>query len=131
MNIGTAAEKAGLSAKTIRYYESVGLVASPPRQGNGYRDYSSADVERLIFLRQARQFGFSIEECRALLSLWQNPARKSAEVHGLVAHKVTEIERHIRELREMKKVLKSLLASCPDNENPECGIIDQLAGKAS
>ena len=127
MKISEIAKQTGLSAKTIRYYERIGLVDSPPRQDNGYREYAAAHVQQLGFLRHARQFGFSIEECRELLNLWANPNRRSAEVCSLVTDKVRDIEKHIRELRNMKKVLTELLAKCPGDDNPECAIIDQLA----
>lgn len=127
MNIGIVAKKSGLDAKTIRYYESIELVTLPLRGANGYREYSEENLQELVFLRHARQFGFSIEECRQLLNLWLNPARQSAEVHALVTEKVDEIEKRIRELKRMKKLLTQLMSNCADDENPECVIIDTLA----
>lgn len=127
MKISDVAAQTGLDAKTIRYYEGIGLVDSPRRLENGYRDYSEQNVRQLWFLRHARQFGFSIEECRELLALWSNPRRRSAEVHQLVTEKVSNIDRHIRELREMKDMLSSLLAQCPGDDSPNCAIINKLA----
>lgn len=127
MKISEVASRTGLDAKTIRYYESIGLVDLPRRLDNGYRDYSEQNVSQLWFLRHARQFGFSIDECRELLSLWANPQRRSAEVHQLVTEKVRDIDRHIRELQEMKTVLSGLLDECPGNDSPHCTIIDKLA----
>lgn len=127
MKISDVAKRTGLNAKTIRYYERIGLVGKPPRLENGYREYAAPHVQQLWFLRHARQFGFSIDECRELLSLWANPNRRSVEVHGLVSDKVRDIEQHIRELREMKKVLTELLDKCPGDDSYECAIIDKLA----
>ena len=127
MKISEVAARTGLDAKTIRYYESIALADLPRRLANGYRDYSEANVRQLWFLRHARQFGFSIEECRELLALWGNPRRRSAEVHELVTEKLQDIDRHISELQEMKAVLSELLAACPGNDSPECAIIDKLA----
>jgi MerR family transcriptional regulator, copper efflux regulator len=129
MNIGAVAKQTGLNAKTIRYYESIELVDLPPRRENGYREYSERNVQQLWFLRHARQFGFSIEECRELLSLWANPNRRSAEVHSLVTEKVKYIEQHIGELRQMKKVLTGLLDECSGDDSPDCAIIDKLASE--
>src|SRR5689334_10061637 len=97
MNIGTAAERSGLPAKTIRYYEDIGLL-SPLRAGNGYRDYSDDDVHRLRFLQRSRGLGFSVEECRQLLSLYGDRSRESAEVKALAETKLAEIDRKITEL---------------------------------
>lgn len=127
MKISEVARQTGLNARTIRYYERIGLVDSPPRLDNGYRQYSEQNIRQLWFLRHARQFGFSIDECRELLGLWANPNRRSAEVYSLVSDKVRDIEQHIRELREMKKVLTELLAKCPADDSSDCAIIDQLA----
>lgn len=127
MKISEVAKQTGLNAKTIRYYERISLVDRPPRLENGYREYADQHVQQLWFLRHARQFGFSIDECRELLSLWANPNRRSAEVHSLVSDKVRDIEKHIRELREMKKMLTELLKKCPGDDSSECAIIDKLA----
>ena len=127
MKISDVARQTGLDTGTIRYYERIGLVSAPSRLENGYRSYSEKNIRELWFLRHARQFGFSIDDCRELLALWNNPQRRSAEVHHLVAEKVSDIDRHIRELQEMKKLLKDLLESCPGNDNPHCPIINKLA----
>ncbi|MEZ5529694.1 MAG: Cu(I)-responsive transcriptional regulator [Porticoccaceae bacterium] len=127
MKISEVASKTGLDAKTIRYYESIGLVELPDRLDNGYRDYSEQNIRQLWFLRHARQFGFSIDQCRELLALWADPQRRSAAVHQLVTEKVQDIDRHIRELKEMKKVLSELLVECPGNDSPHCAIINKLA----
>lgn len=127
MNIGTAAGRSGLPAKTIRYYEEIGLIR-PARAGNGYRDYSAADVHRLRFVQRARSLGFSVEECRQLLSLYGDTARESADVKALARAKLVEIERKIAELEGLRAVLGHLVENCHGDHRPECPIIDELAG---
>ncbi|MFI0842461.1 Cu(I)-responsive transcriptional regulator [Mesorhizobium sp. IMUNJ 23232] len=127
MNIGTASEKSGLPPKTIRYYEDIGLL-SPGRAGNGYRDYSVADVHRLRFLQRSRGLGFSVEECRQLLSLYGDTHRESAEVKAIAESKLVEIDRKIAELLELKATLGHLVEACHGDHRPECPILDGLAG---
>ncbi|MTI43817.1 Cu(I)-responsive transcriptional regulator [Roseibium hamelinense] len=127
MNIGTAAQKSGLPAKTIRYYEEIGLV-HPHRAENGYRAYSDADLHRLRFLQRSRGLGFSIDECRLLLSLYENDSRASADVKELALAKIGEIDRKIAELRSLRKTLSALAANCHGDDRPDCPIIDDLAG---
>ncbi|QDY99907.1 Cu(I)-responsive transcriptional regulator [Nitratireductor mangrovi] len=127
MNIGHAAERSGLPAKTIRYYEDIGLL-KPDRSGNGYRDYSTSDVHRLRFLQRARGLGFSVAECRQLLSLYNDRERESADVKTIAKAKLTEIDRKIAELKGLRDALSHLVAHCHGDERPECPIIDELAG---
>jgi MerR family copper efflux transcriptional regulator len=127
VNIGNAADRSGLPAKTIRYYEDIGLL-KPDRAGNGYRDYSTADVHRLRFLQRARSLGFSVEECRQLLSLYGDTHRESADVKALATAKLDDIDRKIRELTGLRKMLQELVHSCHGDHRPECPIIDGLAG---
>jgi Cu(I)-responsive transcriptional regulator len=128
MNIGTAAERANLPAKTIRYYEEIGLVA-PARSGNGYRDYSDKDVHRLRFLQRSRSLGFTIDECRLLLSLYDDKRRASADVKAMALDKVAEIERKIAELQSLRDTLSTLAQHCHGDSRPDCPIIDDLAGE--
>lgn len=130
MNIGTVSKKSGLPAKTIRYYEDIGLIR-PDRRGNGYRDYSMDDVHRLRFLQRSRSLGFSVEECRQLLSLYGDRDRESAEVKAIAAIKLGEIERKLTELQGLRDMLKHLVASCHGDDRPECRILDGLSGKAA
>ena len=127
MNIGDAAERSGLPAKTIRYYEDIRLL-KPARGDNGYRDYSDEDVHRLRFLQRARSLGFSVEECRQLLSLYGDRARSSADVKAIAEAKLTEIDRKIAELAGLRKTLEHLVHSCHGDERPDCPILDELAG---
>lgn len=129
MNIGTVSEKSGLPPKTIRYYEDIGLIR-PDRRDNGYRDYSIEDVHRLRFLQRSRSLGFSVEECRQLLSLYGDTARESAEVKAIAITKLGEIERKIVELQGLRNMLNHLVANCHGDDRPECPIIDGLSGKS-
>ena len=128
MNIGEAAERSGLPAKTIRYYEDISLVA-PDRADNGYRDYSSSDVHRLRFLHRARNLGFSIDECRLLLSLYSDRNRASADVKAVAEQKLVEIDAKIRVLQSLKNALQSLVDCCHGDDRPDCPILDDLAGQ--
>ncbi|APH72247.1 Cu(I)-responsive transcriptional regulator [Aquibium oceanicum] len=128
MNIGTAAERSGLPAKTIRYYEEIGLI-KPERHENGYRDYSAADLHRLRFLQRSRGLGFSVGECRQLLSLYNDQERESADVKAIATAKLGEIDRKIAELEGLREMLRHLVANCHGDERPDCPIIDGLAGE--
>ncbi|MGK9169473.1 Cu(I)-responsive transcriptional regulator [Inquilinus limosus] len=127
MNIGEAARRSGLPAKTIRYYEEIGLVR-PDRRDNNYRDYCPHTVEVLRFLRRSREFGFSIEQCRALLSLYEDPTRCSSEVKAVAAARIGEIDAKIRELGALRESLGRLVRQCPGDHDPDCPIIDELSG---
>ena len=128
MNIGAAARQSGVSAKTIRYYESVGLIAPADRTAGGYRVYDRRDVETLRFVQQARSLGFSVEEVSSLLALWQDRQRSSAEVKALARRRVEEIDRKIAELTEMRATLTHLMERCHGDERPDCPILTGLAG---
>ncbi|SHE83584.1 Cu(I)-responsive transcriptional regulator [Microbulbifer donghaiensis] len=127
MNVSQAAQRSGLTAKALRYYESIGLL-SPGRAENGYRDYSERDLETLRFIQRARATGFSIDEVRDLLELHRNPVRRSHDAKQLVQEKLTRVEEQLRILREMRASLRSLADSCAGNESPECAILDNLSG---
>ena len=128
MNIGIAAQKSGLPSKTIRYYEDIGLLAAD-RAGNGYRDYSMADVHRMRFLKRCRSLGFSVEECRQLLSLYNDKNRESAEVKAVAETKLEEIEHKLSELSSLRDTLRHLVSSCHGDHRPDCPIIEGLAGE--
>ncbi|HEJ8097320.1 Cu(I)-responsive transcriptional regulator [Serratia marcescens] len=128
MNISDVAKKTGLTSKTIRFYEEKALITAPNRSDNGYRHYSARHVEELTLLRQARQVGFNLDECRELVALFNDPARHSADVKARTLQKVAEIERHISELGEMRQRLLTLAEQCPGDEGAECPIINNLAG---
>ncbi|MEP3046798.1 MAG: Cu(I)-responsive transcriptional regulator [Roseibium sp.] len=128
MNIGAASQQSSLPAKTIRYYEDIGLV-HPARHANGYRDYSDTDVQRLAFLQRARSLGFTIEECRELLSLYDDRNRASADVKALTRSKIDEIDRKVMELQSLRNVLTKLVDACSGDDRPDCPIIDDFAGQ--
>ena len=127
MNIGTAAQRSQLPAKTIRYYEDIGLVV-PDRRENGYRDYSDDDVHRLVFVQRARALGFDIETCRKLLALYSDRSRASADVKTLAQDHLNVIETKMRELEQMARTLRHLVDHCHGDNRPNCPIIDELAG---
>ena len=127
MQIREVEQSAGLPAKTIRYYEEIGLVR-PNRQDNGYRIYSTEDVHRLRFLQRARGLGFSIEDCRALLSLYDETGRESADVRAIAEAHLDEIDRKIRELKGMRQTLAHLVHACHGDDRPDCPILDDLVG---
>ncbi|MBU3071617.1 Cu(I)-responsive transcriptional regulator [Aestuariicella sp. G3-2] len=129
MNISQAAKISGLSPKTIRYYERIQLIDPASRSENGYRDYNHKDLDILRFVQRARSTGFSVEECRQLLSLYQNPERHSSEVKELVQEKLQKVEDQIAELEHMRNTLKELVTRCPGDEAAQCAIIDSLAEK--
>ena len=126
MNIGAAARASGLPAKTIRYYEDIGLVA-PDRRENSYRDYSDDHIHKLRFIQRARSLGFAVEDCRQLLSLYEDQDRASADVKQLAEQHLAEIERKLAELTSMQDVLSHLIKNCRGDNRPDCPIIDQLA----
>lgn len=126
MNIGETAKASGISAKMIRYYESVGLIASASRSGSGYRIYSDRDVEILNFIRKSRDLGFKVEEIRELLKLWRNRTRKSASVKKVALGHLEILKQKIVELQEMVGTLQSLVDSCSGDQKPDCPIIEEL-----
>ncbi|QKJ86236.1 Transcriptional regulator [Paramixta manurensis] len=128
MNISDVARKTGLTSKAIRFYEEKGLVTPPLRGENGYRSYTARHLEEFTLLRQARQVGFNLDECREMVALFNNPARHSADVKARTLEKVAEIETHIRELEAMRQRLLALAEACPGDESADCPIINQLAG---
>lgn len=130
MNIGEVAEASGLPAKTIRYYEDIGLVR-PLRSENGYRDFREVDVHKLAFLNRARSLGFSIEDCRTLLSLYEDRDRASADVKAVAEEHLARIERKIEELQSLRSTLVHLVSSCHGDRRPDCPILDGLAGEAA
>ena len=126
MNIGEVAERSGLPAKTIRYYEDIGLVR-PQRSGNGYRAFRETDLHKLAFLGRARALGFTIEDCRTLLSLYEDESRESAQVKAIAEEHLTEIDAKIAQLQSMRTLLSRLVASCCGDHRPDCPILDDLA----
>ena len=125
MNIRQAAELSGLPIKTVRYYDEINLV-EPGRASNGYRDYSDVEVHKLRFLSRARSLGFSLEDCRQLLSLYEDKSRASSSVKEIAQAKIREIEVKLEELQTMRKTLTELAESCHGDSRPDCPILDEL-----
>lgn len=127
MNIGTVAEKSGVPPKTIRYYESIGLIPSADRRPNGYRSYDDIDMHTLNFIKRARGLGFSVDEVRGLLDLWRDRRRPSAAVKALATEHLETLDRKIEELLSMRKTLATLIERCRGDDRPDCPILDDLA----
>jgi len=126
MNIGDVSKAAGVPAKTIRYYEDIGLIR-PLRGGNGYRAFRDTDVHKLAFLGRARALGFSIADCRNLLQLYGDNGRTSAEVKEIAQEHLRDVEDKIRDLQEMRATLAELISSCAGDHRPDCPILSSLA----
>ncbi|NND90711.1 MAG: Cu(I)-responsive transcriptional regulator [Granulosicoccus sp.] len=126
MNIGTAAKRSGLPAKTIRYYEDIDLIR-PRRDTNGYRDFSDRDVHKLLFLCRARALGFTIENCRVLLELWEDQERASGDVKQIAREHLAVIDAKIADLTSMRENLSHLIETCSGDDRPDCPILNDLA----
>lgn len=126
MNISEVGTRAGLPAKTIRYYEEIGLIR-PERGENGYRRFRETDLHKLAFIGRARGLGFSIEDCRALLALYEDKERASADVKELAERHLARIAAKLEELRAMQEVLAELVRSCAGDGRPDCPILSGLA----
>ena len=129
MNIGDVAQRSGLPAKTIRYYEEIGLI-TPDRGTTGYRSFSQTDLHSLTFLARARTLGFTIEDCRALLELYADDRRASADVKRIASGHLTQISDKIAQLQAMHDTLSELVECCQGDERPDCPILRDLAAEA-
>lgn len=127
MNIQQAAVASGLTVKTVRYYDDIGIMKAA-RQANGYRDYSNEDVHKLAFLQRARGLGFSVDDCRQLMSLYDDKHRASADVKALAQARIDEIDRKLVELNSLRSTLTSLANACKGDDRPDCPILLDLAG---
>jgi Cu(I)-responsive transcriptional regulator len=127
MNIGEAATRSGLTTKTIRYYEDIGLLPPPLRADNGYRDYGARELNRLAFISRARGLGFSIADCRELLGLYSDHNRHSADVKRIALARIDKIDTRIREMMALRATLDRLVRNCHGDDRPDCPILDDLA----
>jgi len=127
VNIGQASAGSGVPAKMIRYYERIGLIAPPGRNGSGYRTYTEADLATLRFIRHGRDLGFPLASIRRLLALWQDRSRSSRDVKRLALQTVGELRQKLEEIQRMVGALEHLAAHCQGDERPDCPIIDSLA----
>lgn len=128
-NIGQAATATGLSAKMIRHYEHLGLLPPAARTGAGYRQYGSRAINMLLFIRHSRDLGFSLEQIRELLVLWQDRSRPSRKVKALAQRHIAELEQKLQELQDMKATLQSWVNCCHGDDQPDCPIIESLAAR--
>ncbi|WP_170328598.1 Cu(I)-responsive transcriptional regulator [Ruegeria arenilitoris] len=128
MNIGDVATQTGLPAKTIRYYEDIGLI-KPMRDDNGYRRFRAQDVHKLNFLGRARALGFTIEDCRTLMALYEDETRASADVKKVARAHLVQIEAKIADLNAMRDTLGHLIDACAGDDRPDCPILQDLGGK--
>jgi MerR family transcriptional regulator, copper efflux regulator len=130
MNIGKAAAASGVSAKMIRYYESVGLIPPVRRTDTAYRVYSEEDVHVLRFIRRARDLGFSVDAIRELLALWRDKGRASADMKRIAQLHIDELEARVAALQDMAGTLRRLAACCHGDDRPDCPILSDLGGDA-
>jgi Cu(I)-responsive transcriptional regulator len=130
MNIGDAARATGVSAKMIRHYESIGLIRAPGRSPTGYRRYGRDDVHNLLFIRRARDLGFSIRQIADLLSLWHDRGRSSSRVKALCLAHIAEVDDRIRGLQTVRRALETLAAHCRGDDRPHCPILEGLSAAA-
>ncbi|WP_370229312.1 Cu(I)-responsive transcriptional regulator [Cognatishimia sp.] len=128
MNIGQVAKSSGIPVKTIRYYEDIGFIR-PDRDSNGYRNFAETDLHKLAFVGRARSLGFTIEECRALLALYEDQSRASADVKRLAKDHLKDIDDKIAALKSMRDTLSELVTSCAGDDRPDCPILNDLAGR--
>jgi Cu(I)-responsive transcriptional regulator len=128
VTIKDASDQSGVSAKMIRYYESVGLINPPSRADNGYRYYAERDVHELGFIARARGLGFSMEDIKQLLALWRDKHRSSAEVKAIAQRHIAELDAKAQALTAMSRTLKNLASHCHGDDRPDCPIIDALDG---
>ncbi|MCD2516763.1 Cu(I)-responsive transcriptional regulator [Massilia sp. G4R7] len=127
MNIGEASKASKVSAKMIRYYEQTGLIPPASRTDSGYRAYTSSDIHRLHFIRNARDMGFSVAEISDLLSLWNDRSRHSAHVKRLAQEHILDLQRRMAAMQQMVDTLGTLVSHCAGDERPDCPILANLA----
>ena len=130
MNIGKAAKLSGLTVKTVRYYANINLVKPYQDRDTAYRDYSDEDIAKLQYIAKARQFNFNIEDCRVLMSLYEDKNRPSKEVKELTLEKISEIDKKLSELKNLRDQLSYLAKNCHGDNKPDCPILDALAKKS-
>ena len=126
-NIGETAKASGVSAKMIRHYEAIGLIGAAQRTDAGYRVYGERDVQVLQFIHRGRALGFSLEQIRTLLTLWQDKQRASKDVRAMARQHIDELDRKIAEMQAMRRTLETLATRCHGDDRPDCPILDDLA----
>ena len=129
LSIGEAAKATGLPTKTVRYYADIGLVDPNGRSGNGYRLYGDSELSKLAFVRRARAFGFPVDTCRELLSLYEDSNRSSANVKSIALKRLGEIEEKLADLQKLRDELSHLAEACHGDDRPDCPILDSFAAQ--
>lgn len=129
MNVGQAADQAGLPVKTVRYYADIGLVEPLARSPAGYRLYSETEVSKLTFIRRARAFDFSIQDCRELLGLYQDEDRSSRDVKTMALKRLDQIDDKLAELNKLRDELARVANECHGDNRPDCPILNSFSGK--
>ena len=129
MNIGKASKLSDLTVKATRYYANIDLVKPKQDSQTGYRNYTEEDVLKLKFIGKARSFNFTIEECRDLLSLYENENRPSKEVKKITLEKISEIDKKLNDLKALRKELSHLAKNCHGDDKPNCPILEALSKK--
>ena len=127
MNIGDTARASGVSAKMIRHYEAIGLIEAAERTDAGYRVYGERDVQVLQFIHRSRELGFSLEQIKTLLALWQDKHRASKDVRAMARQHIAELDRKIGDLQSMRRTLEKLASACHGDDRPDCPILDDLS----
>jgi len=128
-NIGEASKISGIHSKMIRHYETIGVLVKVKRSDSGYRLYNETDIHNLIFIKQARELGFSLEEIKKLLNLWRNKKRSSFDVKKLAMAHIEKLNHKIAELKMMKNSLENLVDHCQGNDHPDCPILEAISIK--
>lgn len=131
MNVGQAAEQAGLPVKTVRYYADIELVEPQGRSAAGYRIYGEAEVSKLTFIRRARAFDFSIQDCRELLGLYQDKTRSSRDVKTIALKRLDQIDEKLSELNKLRDELSRVAHECHGDNRPDCPILNSFSGTRS
>ena len=126
MKIGQASIASGVSQRMIRHYEKIGLMPAAARRDSGYRDYGEREVHTLRFIGRARDLGFGIEDIRALLALWHDRGRSSADVKALALARAAELKQKARQIEAMRRSLERLAAECHGDQRPDCPILQDL-----
>ena len=129
VNIGAAAARSGVSAKMVRHYESLGLLARVHRTDSGYRQYGETDLHILRFIKRSRDLGFSMAEIAELVSLWTNRRRTSAGVKRIAQQHADELSARIAEMQAMQRSLQHLIHCCHGDDRPDCPLLDDRAGQ--
>ena len=127
MNIGKAAKLSNLTIKTVRYYANIGLVKPEQNISSGYREYTDEEVAKLKCIGKARTFDFSINECKELLSLYEDKNRSSKEVKKITLEKISQIDSKLKDLKDLRNELSFLASNCYGDDKPNCPILDELS----